>query len=206
MSIVIVMANSQYIAAMSDGKVVDKKDGKTMTYDKARKIFKINGFCGFGITGSGELLGALHEKFENLPQNTLNNICTDDLLLSIYDYIHINEYDVSDNLSRIIIYGLNKNKQVNIIQFTTNDKLYNIEPTMITSNTVTSFMLSPDGVENEMDILKSFSKRSYNCFEAMAKTINYISSLPTVHTVNNYIFFDEFFINLPNWSISYSDS
>ena len=44
MSIVIVMANSQYIAAMSDGKVVDKKDGKTMTYDKARKIFKINGF------------------------------------------------------------------------------------------------------------------------------------------------------------------
>ena len=80
MSIVIVMANSRYIAAMSDGKVVDIKDGKAMIYNKARKIFKINDFCGFGITGSGKLLTGLHKKFKNQSQNTLNTIYTDDLL------------------------------------------------------------------------------------------------------------------------------
>lgn len=198
MSIVIVMANSQYIAAMSDGKVVDKKEGKTMTYDKARKIYKINDSCGIGITGSGELLAGLHEKFKNLSKNILTNIYTDDLLLSIYDYIHINKYDVSDILSRVIIYGLNKNKQVNIIDFTTKDKLYNIKPTIITSNTVTSFILAPDGAKNGIDILNYFTKTSFNCYEAMSKTIKYISSLPTVHTVNDHIFFDEFLINRPN--------
>lgn len=198
MSIVIVIASSKYIAAMSDGKVVDIKDGKTMIYDSARKIFKINDFCGFGITGSGKLLTGLHEKFENQSKNKLDKMNTNDLLLSIYDYIHINNYDASDILSRIIIYGLNKNNQVNIIDFTTKDKLYEIEPIKITSNTATSFMLIPDGVENGIDILNCFLKRSFNCFEAMKKTIKYISLLPTVHTVNDYIFFDEFLISLPN--------
>lgn len=198
MSVVIVMANRKYIAAMSDGKVVDIKDGKTMIYDKAKKIFKINDFCGFGITGSGKLLIGLHEKFENQSKNTLNNIYTDDLLLSIYDYIHVNKYNVSDDLSRIIIYGLNKNKQVNIINFTTNDKFYNIEPTIIISSTVTSFILAPEGVKDGIDILNYFAKTSFNCLEVMSKTIKYISSLPSVHTVNDYTFFDEFLINLPN--------
>jgi len=197
MSIVIVMASAQYIAAMSDGKVVDRKDGKTMIFDKARKIFKVNDFCGFGITGSGKLLTGLNKVFEIQPQNKLNTINTDDLLLSIYNYIHINKYEVSNDLSSIIIYGLNKNRQVNIIHFETNDKLYKIEPTIITSNTVKSFMLVPDGVEDGIGILNYFSKKSFNCLEAMSKTIKYISSLPTVYTVNDYIFFDEFFINLP---------
>lgn len=197
MSIVIVMASSQYIAAMSDGKVVDRKDGKTMIYDKAKKIFKVNDFCGFGITGSGKLLTGLYKKFEIQPQNKLNKINTDDLLLSIYDYIHINKNEFSDDLSMIIIYGINKNKHVNIMQFTTNDKLYEIEPIVITSNTAKCFILAPDGVEDGIDILNYFSKTSFNCFEAMSKTIKYISLLPTVYTVNDYIFFDEFFINLP---------
>lgn len=198
MSIVIVMANSQYIAAMSDGKVVDKKDGKTMIFDKARKIFKINDFCGFGITGSGKLLAGLHKKFESQSKNVLSKIYTDDLLLSIYDYIHVNRYHVNDSLSRIIIYGLNKNKQVNIMHFTTKDKLYEIRPVVITSNTVTNFILPPDGAEDEIDILNYFLHTSFSCFEAMKKTIKYISSLSTVHTVNDYIFFDEFLINRPN--------
>lgn len=198
MSIVIVMASSQYIAAMSDGKVVDIKDGKTMVYDKARKIFKINDFCGFGITGSGRLLAGLFGKYENQSQSELDKLNTNDLLLSIYDYIRLNQYNITDSLSRVIIYGLNKDKQVNVIHFTTKDKLYEIEPTIITSNVVKSFVLAPDGVEDGIRMLNYYSRTSFNCFEAMAKTIKHVSALPTIHTVNDQIFFDEFLINLPN--------
>lgn len=179
MSVVLVGVTTNFVVAMSDGRVLNPDD--TIQRENYKKIFKINDYVCIGIVGD---LSLYKELFTKLSLNKIDtsNIKTDQLFKLLPEMTKeiYNKNNYKD--SSLVVCGINSQHETESIGFST----LNFIPNKVSAKISGIGLHTLGDYPNLRTITEKNILKTGNLITGMKDTIKYISTKD--HSVNNTIF------------------